>query len=83
VPQAVRDLFAHELIEIEHALTQDVGGDAREAALMQKSDWQEIDAAFRASRDPLGGADVQREFLKLKQRITNLLPRKLRRHPRG
>lgn len=34
VPQAVRDLFAYELIEIEHALTQDVGGDAREAALM-------------------------------------------------
>ncbi|HEV2008678.1 MAG TPA: hypothetical protein VGQ88_08140 [Burkholderiales bacterium] len=50
---------------------------------LQKSDWQEIDAAFRANSDPLGGVDVQREFLKLKQRITNLLPRKLRRHARG
>jgi hemerythrin-like domain-containing protein len=50
---------------------------------LQKSDWQEIDAAFHANSDPLGGADVQRESLKLKQRITNLLPRKLQRHPRG
>lgn len=34
VPPAARDLSAYELIEIEHALTRDIGGDAREAALM-------------------------------------------------
>ncbi len=47
---------------------------------LQQSDWQAIDAAFRANKDPLGGADVQQEFRRLKQRITNLLPRKLKPH---
>ncbi len=43
-------------------------------------DWQAIDAAFRANRDPLGGEQLQQEFRKLRQRITNLLPRKLKPH---
>lgn len=47
---------------------------------LQQSDWQAIDAAFRANKDPLGGADAQQEFRRLKQRITNLLPRKLKPH---
>ena len=37
VPQAARDLSAYELIDIEHALARDIGGDAREAALMPTS----------------------------------------------
>ena len=47
---------------------------------LQPGDWQAIDAAFRANNDPLGGEQLQREFRKLKQRITNLLPRKLKPH---
>ena len=47
---------------------------------LQPGDWQAIDAAFRANRDPLGGEELQREFRKLKQRINNLLPRRLKPH---
>jgi hemerythrin-like domain-containing protein len=47
---------------------------------LQQSDWQAIDAAFRANKDPLGGEQAQQEFGKLRQRIVNLLPRKLKRH---
>ena len=46
---------------------------------LQKSDWQAIDAAFRANNDPLGNVHMPQEFRKLKQRIFNLLPRKLKR----
>ncbi|MBI2225102.1 MAG: hypothetical protein HYU44_09135, partial [Betaproteobacteria bacterium] len=47
---------------------------------LQPDDWQAIDTAFRANRDPLGGEQLQREFRKLKQRIANLLPRRLKPH---
>lgn len=47
---------------------------------LRGSDWREIDAAFRANEDPLGGEDLQQELRRLKQRIANLLPRKLRPH---
>lgn len=47
---------------------------------LQPGDWQEIDAAFSANQDPLRGAQMQQEFRKLKQRITNLLPRKFKPH---
>jgi len=47
---------------------------------LQPGDWQAIDAAFRANQDPLRGEQLQQEFRKLKQRITNLLPRKLKSH---
>lgn len=47
---------------------------------LQPGDWQAIDAAFRANQDPLRGEQLQQEFRKLKQRITNLLPRKLKPH---
>ncbi len=48
---------------------------------LQPVDWQAIDDGFRANKDPLGDAHVQQEFRKLNQRIINLLPRKLKRHP--
>ena len=47
---------------------------------LQPGDWQAIDAAFRANKDPLRGEQLQQEFRKLKQRIANLLPRKLEPH---
>ena len=47
---------------------------------LQPGDWRAIDAAFRASQDPLRGEQLQQEFRKLKQRITNLLPRKFKPH---
>ena len=46
---------------------------------LHRSDWQAIDAAFRANADPLGAEHLQQEFRKLKQRITNRLPRRLKR----
>jgi len=47
---------------------------------LQPDDWLAIDTAFRANRDPLGSEQLQREFRKLKQRIANLLPRRLKPH---
>jgi hemerythrin-like domain-containing protein len=47
---------------------------------LRSGDWQAIDAAFRANKDPLGGGQAQQEFKKLRQRIATLLPRKLKRH---
>jgi len=47
---------------------------------LQPGDWQAIDAAFRANQDPLRGEQLQQEFRKLKQRIMNLLPRRLKPH---
>ena len=46
---------------------------------LQAGDWQEIAAAFRSHADPLGAARVPQEFHRLKQRIINLLPSRLRR----
>ena len=45
---------------------------------LQPGDWQAIDAAFRADQDPLRSEQFQQEFRKLKQRISNLLPRRLK-----
>ena len=42
------------------------------------ADWQAIDAAFRFNQDPLGGEQLQQQFARLRQRIANLLPRKLK-----
>lgn len=47
---------------------------------LQPGDWRIVDEGFRANKDPLGDAHVQQEFSRLKQRIINLLPRKLKRH---
>ena len=47
---------------------------------LRPGDWEAIDAAFRANQDPLRGEPLQQEFRKLRQRITNLLPRKLKPH---
>lgn len=44
------------------------------------ADWQAIDAAFRFNQDPLGGEQLQQQFARLRQRITNLLPRRLKPH---
>jgi hemerythrin-like domain-containing protein len=45
---------------------------------LQPGDWREINAAFGANKDPLDDAHMQQEFRKLKQRIVNRLPRKLK-----
>ena len=50
---------------------------------LQKSDWQEIDAAFHANGDPLDDTHLRQEFHKLKQRIFNRLPRKFKSRVRG
>src|SRR4051812_25320903 len=47
---------------------------------LQPDDWAEICTAFRVNKDPIGDAHSQREFHKLKLRIVNLLPRKLKTH---
>ena len=47
---------------------------------LQPGDWQAINAAFRFNQDPLGGEQLQQEFRKLRQRIANLLPHRLKPH---
>ena len=46
---------------------------------LTEDDWRAIDDAFRANDDPLFGPHVRDEFVRLKQRIVNRLPRKLKR----
>jgi branched-chain amino acid transport system ATP-binding protein len=41
-------------------------------------DWQAIGAAFRANDDPLFGDNATREFRRMRHRILNLVPRKMR-----
>ncbi|MBI4191986.1 MAG: hemerythrin domain-containing protein [Betaproteobacteria bacterium] len=47
---------------------------------LRPGDWQVTDDAFRANQDPLGDAEVQQEFRRLRQRMINLPPRKLKPH---
>ena len=42
------------------------------------SDWHAIGEAFAAEDDPLFGSKPREQFEKLRQRITNRLPRKMR-----
>ncbi|OGA42209.1 MAG: hypothetical protein A3G24_13010 [Betaproteobacteria bacterium RIFCSPLOWO2_12_FULL_62_13] len=42
------------------------------------ADWETISAAFQANLDPLFGDQATREFRRLRQRILNLAPRKIR-----
>ena len=46
---------------------------------LTEEDWCAIDGAFRANEDPLFGAHVRQEFTKLKMRIINRVPRRLKR----
>ena len=46
---------------------------------LRDDDWRAIDNAFRANDDPLFGPHVRQEFSRLKLRIVNLLPGKLKR----
>jgi hemerythrin-like domain-containing protein len=41
-------------------------------------DWQAIGAAFQANDDPLFGDSATREFRRMRHRILNLVPRKMR-----
>ena len=45
-------------------------------------DWFAIDRAFRANEDPLFGATARDEFAKLRQRIVNRLPARVKRRVR-
>lgn len=44
---------------------------------LKESDWEAIAAAFTENRDPLFGEDADQEMRRLRQRIANLVPRKL------
>lgn len=46
---------------------------------LQDEDWLQIERAFCANRDPLGAELVREEFRKLRLRIVNRLPSRLRR----
>ena len=46
---------------------------------LRDDDWLAIDQAFRANADPLFGPRTRQEFARLKLRIVNLLPSKLKR----
>jgi hemerythrin-like domain-containing protein len=47
-------------------------------AALSADDWRAIDDAFRANDDPLFGTHAREEFAKLRMRIANQLPARLR-----
>lgn len=50
------------------------------AGFVPEAEWARIDTAFRREDDPMSGPAPRAEFAKLRTRITNMLPAKLRRH---
>jgi hemerythrin-like domain-containing protein len=70
------DIYASMLFDHmrrEEALLETHGG------AVPAGEWREFEVAFAAESDPLAGA--AREFARLRERITNLLPRKMRFGP--
>ena len=62
----------HEHMQAEEELLKNAAGDLTE------QDWSSIREAFEAEHDPLSSDRPAREFRRLRARILNLLPRKMR-----
>jgi hemerythrin-like domain-containing protein len=65
----------YEHMRKEEALFESIG-DA-----IPRADWRDIAEGFAAEDDPLFGRSPKEEFAKLRHRIVNLLPIKMRLHP--